>query len=230
MLSSIFNRRYKESQLELISIHIPKSAGTSFRRTLEKVYGKRNVLRIDIVGKQNRRIRFDDKLVTNPSIPNHIRVIHGHFNYEQLLEHFEISSDIPIITWLRRPESRVISDYFYLEKQLKSNTNERGERILRRMQRSLMEYARLEKFQNLMTRYMRGMKLEDFFFIGIVENYSDDLKILAQKLNWRIDPEYNVNKSGNYKDRVSEEHREAIRQMNIQDVQLYESVVNLRKN
>ncbi len=47
--------------LELISLHIPKTAGTSFRSNLVNVYGKKAVARFDIL---KGKIWLDEKECT----------------------------------------------------------------------------------------------------------------------------------------------------------------------
>jgi hypothetical protein len=70
-------------RLELISIHIPKTAGTSFRNTLKTVYGEDHVARLDIE-LYDKHIRLNELDYFESSLPNHLKVIHGHFSYESV--------------------------------------------------------------------------------------------------------------------------------------------------
>ena len=64
--------------LELVSIHIPKTAGTSLLHSYYNIYGKENVthaLRKDVKANQNNLAQF-----TGPNT----KVLHGHFFYSEL--------------------------------------------------------------------------------------------------------------------------------------------------
>ena len=71
----------KYSHLELIGIHIKKTAGRSFKAVLQKQYPG-GYLRINIRPKEkNRREAFAEKLT---KITPETRVIHGHFHYRDM--------------------------------------------------------------------------------------------------------------------------------------------------
>jgi hypothetical protein len=216
------------SQLELISIHIPKTAGTSFRNILKEVYGDTGVVRLDI-DLAEQTIRIDEQLYSQAELPAGTRVVHGHFSYPLFREKLHAPTDIPIITWLRDPVDRVISNYFYLEKRLREELDEQGKglNILSKMQRSLLEYARFEPAQNRMSKFLTGLDLEDFFFVGIQEEYELSLQRLSGLLEWEDYPVYHHNKTGAARPkRVSEEERSFIRSLNQKDVALYERALN----
>lgn len=64
--------------IELISIHIPKTAGTSFYQTLKKQYSARKVVRVDISTVKKARI---NKVPINQAyVYPSPKVIHGHFS------------------------------------------------------------------------------------------------------------------------------------------------------
>ena len=102
------------AKVELVSIHIPKSAGTSFFASLKRAYGKESVARVDIPIRRNpsRRARG----ARAPAVlPPSTRVVHGHFRPRDLPAAYGIGPEIPVITWMRDPVERVISNYFYLQ-------------------------------------------------------------------------------------------------------------------
>ncbi len=217
-----------EAALELISIHIPKTAGTSFRNTLRGVYGEQSVVRLDI-GLVRQEVRVEEELYNQPFLPAHARVIHGHFSYPLLLKNFQVPEGIPVITWLRDPVERVISNYFYLARRLAEELQEerKGLNILKKMQRSLLEYANYEPSQNRMSKFLEGLKLEGLFFVGIQEDYSHSLERLAGLLEWRDFPVFHHNQTGSHDSLVSPQEREQIRAWNSQDVALYEKALEM---
>lgn len=216
------------SQLELISIHIPKTAGTSFRNTLIGVYGEKGVVRLDIE-LQRQDVRLNEHLYSERQLPAGTRVVHGHFSYPLFRQHFDAPASLPVITWLRDPVERVISNYFYLSKRLKEELDEerKGLNILNKMQRSLLEYASFEPAQNRMSKFLRGMDLTDFLFVGIQEDYDASLQRLAGLLHWEDYPVFHYNKTGSERpNRVSEKERDIIRSLNQDDIALYERALD----
>lgn len=217
-------------KLELVSVHIPKSAGTSFRHILKKVYGEEEVIRLDIP-LLNPRVRINEELYTEGTLPRGVRVIHGHFSPAEVMRKFPETTDLPFITWLRDPVERVISNYFYLEKRLREVLNEegRGLNMLSKMQRSLIEYARADITRNRQTKFLEGIDLEDFEFVAIQEHYAEDLRDLARHLGWGEVEEIKVNVTGKSKRDVPAEIREEIARLNAEDVALYQRALHLRQ-
>ncbi|MFC4634267.1 sulfotransferase family 2 domain-containing protein [Dokdonia ponticola] len=217
------------SKVELVSIHIPKTAGTSFMHSLKKQYGHQKVTRIDI---SDNRTRINTTPIDNAYVYKNTTVIHGHFTIHSLNNHFSLPPNIPIITWLRDPVERVISNYYYLYKRLDEELNEekKGLNILSKMRRSLLEYAQDERNCNRMSKFLKGIDLEDFFFIGIVENYDEDIQELNRKLNWSTLEIVTHNKTGTINKPVVDEQTKAlIRSYNKKDQALYEQALALRK-
>lgn len=218
------------SKVKLVSIHIPKTAGTSFFHSLKKQYGYQKVIRIDI-NKYNK-IRINKIPLSKAYVYKKISVIHGHYSIDSLHNQLHIPSNIPIITWLRDPVERVISNYYYLQKRLDEELKEekKGLNILSKMRRSLIEYAQDERNCNRMSKFIKGIELKDFFFIGIVENYDKDIQELGRKLNWSTPEIVMHNKTGKInKSTIDEKTKAMIRSYNKKDQMLYEQALTLRK-
>ncbi len=219
------------SKTELISIHIPKTAGTSFYHTLKSEYNASKVVRIDI--NTTNKVKVNRIFINNAFIEPNPKVIHGHFRREQILSLTGVSGDLPTITWLRDPVDRVISNYYYLSKILKNELQEekKGLKILGRMQKTLMEYASLERNRNRMTKFLKGVELEDLFFIGFTEQYDEDIRLLGKKLNWTKAITVNHNSTGvKNKPEVDFATRSEIAELNAPDVELYKKAKVLRSD
>jgi len=217
------------NKIELVSIHIPKTAGTSFRNVLKAVYGKKSVVRFDIRS-GGKKIELEQKQLKGSKLPDNIKVIHGHFRYRDLVELLEIDESIPVVTWMRDPVDRVISNYYYLAEILAKELQEekKGLNILAKMQRSLIEYARNEISRNRMHKFLDGMLVDKFKFVGIQEHYEDDLADLMQALGVESFPDYHVNVTARKYD-VSQETLDEIRSLNALDMELYQEALRLRK-
>lgn len=216
--------------LELVSVHIPKTAGTSFRQTLEAAYGKKAILRLDQPLIDPATVRVNTRRYEAANLPEGISVVHGHFNPLQARNRFPALARPLLITWLRDPVERVISNYYYLEKRLREELDEEGKDldILSKMQRSLPEYARDEINRNRQSKFLEGVALEDFFFVGILEHYAADLAELGRKMGWEKAEENKVNVTASAKPLVSDQVRAEIAGLNAGDVALYERALHLR--
>jgi hypothetical protein len=214
---------------ELISVHIPKTAGTSFRHILKQVYGESAVVRLDI-NARGKKVRLDEQLYEAAELPAGVRVLHGHFSPAAVAERFAGVEKLPAITWLRHPVDRVISNYFYLKKRLAEELDEeaKGLNILRKMQRSLLEYAADDMNRNRQHKFLAGRALEDFAFVAIQEHYDEDLAAMGKHLGWPpVEAvKYNVTGTG---PQVTDEDRATIAALNPLDMALYEHGVALRE-
>ena len=130
----------------------------------------------------------------------------------------------PVVTWLRDPVERVISNFYYLQKILKEllAEEENDLDILSKMQKTLVEYASARKARNRMSKFLEGIELRQMLFVGISEVYDDDLSDLAGMLGWPGFEPCRHNITGGDKLKVSEAIREEIRRLNLEDVELYE--------
>ena len=214
----------KTNTLELISLHIPKTAGTSFRLILESVYGSNEVMRVDLPI-DDPKLKVNKEDYNSDRLPK-AKVIHGHFNYELLSSEVRLPDQVPIVTWVRDPVERVISNYFYLSDRLESILDEknRGVNILSKLKRNLKEYAQCEINRNRQSKFLKGLNLDDITFIGVVENFEEEIKVLAKILGWKNVESVKVN-STKKKDFVDQEIRDIIYEMNLKDVELYNSVL-----
>lgn len=215
-------------KLKLVSIHIPKTAGTSFRNTLKEVYQAEKVIRLDI-NLLDEVIHIDEQLWRKKKLASEVEVAHGHFS-PFLFEKLFRTSPTPFITWLRHPVERVISNFYYLEKRLQEELDEKskGLNILSKMQRTLMEYAADPLNQNRMAKFLHGKPLDDFAFVGIQEHYLEDLHYLGKQLGWQQIPHFQHNTTGKARI-VSALQREEIARLNQEDMALYQAALALRE-
>jgi hypothetical protein len=217
-----------KSSPELISLHIPKTAGTSFRNILKNVYGEKEVVRFDI--DPNGITMINEIIYEKKSLPD-VKVIHGHFVYKSLIDKYTLPKNYKLITWVRDPVKRVISNFYYLESRLKEILDEekRNLNILSKMQRSLLEYSRDELNRNRQSKFIAGSNLSDFNFIGIQEFFDDEIIRLSRILEWNKQPEpLHQNKTTTQAQQHSLEILNEIRELNKDDQRLYEEALLIR--
>lgn len=104
-----------EKRLLWIFLHIPKSAGTSLRRTLTDVYGEtasycyspmKDVFGGDFESLDRETRRAIQSCEANPKI----QLVYGHLSFGF---HERVSRPVRYLTLLREPVDRVLSNYYY---------------------------------------------------------------------------------------------------------------------
>ncbi len=160
----------------LISIHIPKTAGTTFGAILRKKYGDKflYVYNTNIVGKycigrtpveldqglkNERETAISKQEVYNKIKELGIECIHGHFYYSWVADASEYFDHVEYVTWVREPEARTYSDYLHFMRN--GYSGDRGELV--------------KLLANRMVEFM-GDDPSIFSFIGRTEFFDDDLK------------------------------------------------------
>ena len=213
--------------MDLISLHIPKTGGTSYYDILKQVYGPA----------LDRRYRRRDYLAAaqlpgglEQAIAANAKVLHGHFHYPEI-KTLHQRTGAKLVTWLRDPVERVCSNFRFFKYRLENTevNPQNYERNKHRIQETLLEYASLPECQNVMTRFTTGASLEDFFFIGLQERFTKDVHLLGKQLNWgAFDVPYE-NVSTPQKHTLSKEELDLLRKWNAADIQLYLRVLELRQ-
>jgi len=209
--------------VEIISIHIPKTAGQTFKKILQEIYGDKLDLR------HGRKEFFPKKVKPKKllkTIPTEVTVIHGHLFYQHVSP-IHLRDHAKVITWLRDPVERMISNYYYLMKQVRKKPKHTH---VDKINYSLIDYAKIDVVQNRMHRYLEGIDLRDLFFYGFTESFSADLIRLSELLEWpHIPKTERINDGSQYKDNpdcttkeVTSEMRAKIRDLNKLDMELYE--------
>lgn len=228
----IRHKKGSKAGLEFVSIHIQKTAGRSFRDILSQVYGP-------LLDERYEKHHFfiKNKKVTSIGIkvPENIIGMHGHLTIGQvkeLIKHY----DPKVITWVRNPVDRVISNYYFLMKRIRfGNTTEK---VQLRKEMTLLEYAQKPRNINRMSKIISGLEISDFFFIGIMERFEADVEILAKRMNWPEDVNIpfsnsnadfrNSNACTTRYDDIDESMRKSISDLNMEDIKLYNEVLKMR--
>ena len=98
-----------------------------------------------------------------------------------------------------------------------------------RMFRSLTEFAATDMNRNRMSEFLNRASLKDFLFVGLVEYFEEDLKYLAEILNWDHVPIIKHNITGKLKEEVPADIKAQILKWNEKDAMLYQEVLEIRK-
>ncbi len=210
----------------MVSVHIPKTAGTTFRDILERHYGERLLLdyadRPLAAGSRWRRMR---QRLAPPEAVRDIETrydcVHGHFvagKYDAL--------DKPVrhVTWLRDPVRRTISHYRYW-KRVPDLRNPDCRRLVEHAL-PLEAFAALPRMRNVMSRFFGDKAPRDFFFIGTVETFDASLARFGRLTGIAIAdaPSSNRDEDAGSDDEISAATIRAIERLNRRDVMLYDTV------
>ncbi len=217
--------------LELVSIHIPKTAGHSFKGVLTSEFGKENVLHANalqgyfkIIG-GNRLLMGIDTL---ERICQNYRVIHGHFTFREIETIYDNFRPL-LFAWVRDPVERVISYYNYV---LRQKLIEKKYVVGFEGNPALLDYARKKNARNVMSRFLEGIDLEEIDFLGVFEYIQEEIEHLSNMMGWGKVTLEHKNKSEVIRKKrppVSEEEKRIIRDLNEEDVEIYERALILRE-
>lgn len=207
----------------LISIHIPKTAGTSFLHVLSTIYGDKL-----IQDYEERPISPEyqlKKFGLNPFQPFNFRLygqlltkqcIHGHFQFAK----YAALPTAKFITWLRDPVARTLSHYYYWQRNpdplnalcVHMHTN----------QLSLLDFAKLKPMRNLQGYFLSHKPLNKFLFVGIMENFEESLQRFNAIFSHDFSPNLRLNANPSDYD-VESSILEKIRDINLEDMHLYDA-------
>ncbi|HEY5228518.1 MAG TPA: sulfotransferase family 2 domain-containing protein [Opitutaceae bacterium] len=156
----------------IISVHVPKCAGTSFRHVLHGISG-------DSIW-YNYGTIFSKEQAQSHLVPPGTKIIHGHF----MADSFDgIYPERQLITWVRHPVERVVSNYYHFLRSPDMRDN--CCKALHEHRLSLREFADLDWMQNLASRYLSNKPVADFHFIGISERFHDSLRQFCSVYGYR---------------------------------------------
>jgi hypothetical protein len=198
----------------IFSIHIPKTAGTSFRTALEisnlkirSMYINRR-RQICLIGEKCTFEDFAeiDYPISIPEIMTIVRsqngkgnkiIVHGHFFYDSIAPFLEEGDSF--IFWIRNPYDRLLSEWcHHVSRALKVDFDGRLQelnysKMLELSQKTPAELNTLLTIQSIAEPYrvyLGSLPLDRCFFIGEFENYKVDLEKLSGLLGVKLQHRY----------------------------------------
>jgi len=214
-INKILNQTINDN-IEIISIHIPKTAGTSFRKLLELNYENS----FEWIKRDNKLNCFCEKKYCR--LNKGIRVIHGHFPvFKDLTKYYP---NAKLITWIRDPVERLISHYYFFKFYPRHGNKQQD--FMLDLDLSIIQFAKIKQigyFYKRFLKYLEELKYEDFYFIGIVEEFDNYIDILADKLGWQYKDKFFERKSGNRIDPTEKELLE-LKEILSEEIKFYDSI------
>jgi hypothetical protein len=222
----------------LISVHMPKTAGSSFLASIRqhygarllKDYGDRPINRSDLVRNSHAALAGVWHGLGASRFAG-IDCIHGHFmplKYSLLRPR----SELRFVTWLRDPVERLASHYHYWMRHYNPHDSGRLHQRVVEEQWSLERFCLGPELRNTYCKFLWSFHLDRFAFVGITEHYADELawfsqEILGQPVDLHRD---NVNPERQRERYISDpEFRARIEQHHERDMRLYRRALRLRE-
>jgi hypothetical protein len=213
----------------LLSVHIPKTAGTSFWNTLRDVYGERVLWHnndwVEVGGPEAiaRRERHRAELVGDPAIfAQRFDALHGHYSARKYLGAFP---DARLVTFVRDPFQHVLSCYWFAVRS--ESLPHPGHHVFKARDMSVLEL--IEMYPDHQSMYVDGVPLDAFAMVGIYERYDESLALFERVLGVTIPDRgrrENVNPSRpEHGYAITPEVRRAVERHRAGDIELYRRAV-----
>ncbi len=222
-------------------MHTPKAGGSSFKILLEDHYNKSFLADYDdlpINKTLDERTRNAEKFnrkfkAYNKYIYKYKKVdcIHGHFlpfKYSSLLG----KKDVFFITWLREPIERMASHYLYWNRTFSKNTKAALHKRVVIENWTFEQFCLSDEISNMYSKFLWKFPIQKFDFIGIAEDYEEDIKYFSRKyLNVDIKevPKVNVNPNKTSIDITSSDLIDKIKKANYKDYDLYKFALDKKR-
>lgn len=172
----------------LISLHMPKTAGTSLAQTLRVAFPDPGACQTEYVDQPMQYSRWCRRLralraglAGRGALPDNLTCVHGHF----LPVKFRIAAGaraVRYVTWLREPVDRLASHYHYWIRDYDGLDPRQPlrNRVLRERW-SFERFALGAELRDLYHEYLWRFDPAGFDFIGITERYDEDLQQMARR-------------------------------------------------
>jgi hypothetical protein len=156
----------------IVSVHIPKTGGVSFREALAEVAGGRLVQ--DYADQPLaprpwwRRLR---ERLRKVELPPGTRVVHGHF---AAAKYWRVYPEARYVAWFREPIERLVSHYHYWRRE--PDLSHPLCRRLVEQNLTLESFAAIPQMRDVHVRFLGGVPVERFAFVGLTEHYGEGME------------------------------------------------------
>jgi hypothetical protein len=195
----------------IISVHIPKTGGTSFSEVLRIIaeevfyldYGP-EIFSPTAVYRCGKLVQEPFEAIADLELLPGRSVVHGHFLVTKYLQRFP---DASYITWLRDPVERIASSYFFWQRSAVEHSfmNDPLCNKVINEKMTLEDFAALRMTRNVQYISLAPAEMERFAFVGITEEYERSLELFRRLIcpDVKIDPlmlNNNPDRPGNFYD------------------------------
>ena len=168
----------------IISVHLPKTAGSSFKILLEKRFEARLLLDYaDLpintpIEVRNQKALADAAFNVSRDLREY-DCIHGHFLPVKYMP-LKISGRAIFITWLRDPFARMVSHYNYWKRTYNPESSPILQQKFIEENWTFEQFCFSEEMRNFYAQFLWSFPENAFEFIGITEHFETDLKFFSR--------------------------------------------------
>jgi len=197
---------------KILFIHIPKTAGTSFRIAASDYFGAKHTFYdygkqseetsieiLNFIYKHNEPYSLLQRFKESDNV-----FLSGHYNVAKYMHLFDT---LDVITFVRNPIKQVVSHYYHF----KTHHNYKG---------TLYNFIKEDRFKNIQSKFLKGKPLELFGFVGITEEYEKSLSLINSYYGIDIKA-LKMNTNQMLKEEISDEVVRLIEEENVEDIKLY---------
>jgi hypothetical protein len=198
-------------------VHIPKTAGTSFRLAVEEAFPDR--VMFDYGPKSERtseEVRHlvhgerDLKRLSDLLLERRIVMLVGHVEYSRYADIFPPER---VVAFVREPVARLVSEW----QHLKRNYGFTG---------SLLDFGGKQRSRDAQTRVLRGAPLREMGFLGITERYAESLDAFSRKFGFELrELKRNARPVHEPAPELSASELDQLREWNERDLRLYQRAI-----
>ncbi len=221
----------------LVSVHIPKTAGSSFRAVLERHFVNSILLDygdlpINTPAGLRQSHALNEAKVNSCRDFGSIKCIHGHFLPAKYLP-LHASDRAQFVTWLRDPFERAVSHFNFWQR---SYDPAKAPALHRRVIEdcwSLEQFCFSEEVRNFYAQFLWSFPEALFDFIGITEHFADDLSFFCSQFLGTLPektPRLNSAPTTNTSQAGDMSIRDRFRTFHAEDYRIYERAISLRTN
>ena len=161
-------------------VHIPKTAGTSFRKSVREIFGESMIL--DYADKPIKVSRWKRNWNTwlqgrrsNTLAMADNACIFGHY-MPLKYSHMMRTRECRLVTWLRDPIERMVSHYNFISEHHRLRKLAPGKSDVVDESWTLERFMFSPRYRNYSSQFLWGVGFNKFDFVGLVEHYQDDLR------------------------------------------------------
>ena len=160
----------------IVSVHVPKTGGVTFREALAELAGAHMVQDYadQPLAPRSAWRRLRERL-RKVELPPGTRVVHGHF---VAAKYWRVYPEARYVVWFREPIERLVSHYHYWQRE-----PDLAHPLCRRLveeKLSLEAFAALPELRDVHARFLGGVPVERFAFVGLTERFDEGMELFAR--------------------------------------------------
>jgi hypothetical protein len=172
----------------ILSIHIPKTAGTSFGESLKIAFGERLMLDYgDWAGYDtpevlvHRAERTAQMRARRDELLQNFDLIHGHFRAEKYLGLFPETNFVAVF---RHPYQQTLSNYHFIVNN--PHLPHPAVKIVHDTKMSIYEFLSWDAVANPQTRFLGSVPVESLAMVGLTEEFPRSMELFKHTFGCNV--------------------------------------------